>query len=128
MAIKLGYMPYEGYTKIDNQVARIKELSGNAVKMYVFIAGLQNGRSITDQYLVKALGFSKKSITKYKNELKAYDLLAVERVHRGLHYMYVGSTSVSASALKEYAVLNEDNIKTLSLDDVRRNQLSLVDY
>ena len=114
LAVKYGYMPSERYTKIDNQVSRIKDLSGNAVKLYVFIAGLQNGKTVTDGYLVKALGFSQKSVTKYKNELKTYDLVYTESIHRGLHYMYVGNTIIGASKVKDY--IKEDEVDTLTLE------------
>ena len=121
MAVKFGYMPKEKYSKIDNQVARIKDISGNAVKVYLFIAGIQNGKIITDAYLIKALGFSQKSITKYKNELKGFDLICTESIHRGLHYIYVGSTIIGASQVKMFHKENDiDTIGLETLEELRR--------
>ena len=116
MAIKFGYMPNISYTKIDNNITRVKELSDGAVRYYVFVAGLPNGKNITDTYVAKALSWSVRKVQMVKKELSKYDLILTETIHRGLHYIYVGNTKVGASTVKEY--VTDDTIDEITLEDI----------
>ena len=118
MAVKYGYMPIKGYTKLDNDICRIRDLSDAAVRFYIFVAGLKNGMNVNDGYVVKALGWSQSKVTRCKKELKKYDLIRVEQIHRGLSYLYIGNVAVGASTVKQYVQDNE--IDTLTLEDIER--------
>jgi hypothetical protein len=117
-------MPNQGFTKIDNDVSRIKDLSDSAIRYYVFMAGIKNGKTITDAYTAKALGWSSSKIKRARTELKKYDLVLMKTIHRGLHYLFVGNTIIGASDIEEYAILDEDDIDILTLEklEIRRRR------
>jgi len=122
MAVKFGFMPHSNFTKIDNNVARIQELSDASVRYYTFIAGLMNGKTVTDEYVAKALGWSTSKVKRSRTPLGKYDLVLMETIHRGLHYLYVGSTEIGASMVKKHAILDEKQIDTLSLEELSKSQ------
>jgi len=119
MAIKFGYMPKEKFTKIDNNVSRIKTLSDSSIRYYVFVAGLPNGKNITDEYVAKAIDWSVSKVKRAKNELRKYDLVLTDSLHRGLHYIYIGNTKIGASTVKKYVSDNE--LDSMTLEDVEFN-------
>ena len=122
MAIKFGYMPHEKFTKIDNQVARIKELPDASVRYYTFIAGLANGKTVTDEYVAKALGWSTSKVKRSRAPLTKYDLVLMETIHRGLHYIYIGSTDIGASMVRKHAILDENKLDDITLESLSRKQ------
>lgn len=119
MAVKVGFMPNKGYVKMDNAVCRIRGLSDGAVRLYVLIAGMMNGRNITDIAIGEALGWSNYKVTQTKNELKKVDLLYVHQVGKNFYYMFIGSTQYKASAI--YRKLGTDfEGKPVTMDDMQK--------
>lgn len=99
MAVKIGFMPDKGYTKMDNAVCRIRGLSDASVRLYMLIAGTMNGRNITDGDLCTALDWSMSKLTRSKNELRKLDLIHVHQAGKNFYYMFIGSTKYRASAI-----------------------------
>ena len=121
MAKIFKYLPYEKFTKIENDIFRIKksELCDGSKVMYGFVAGFQNGRDISDQYILKSLEVSVNSLKKYKRELKKLDLIHIERINRTKYDMYIGYLDFPASKVFEHwNELNSREGKALSLNDI----------
>ena len=128
MATIYKYLPKEGYTKVDNKIFTIerKLLSDGAKVMYGFLASMQIGSKITDNYIVKSLDIGLSALKKYKRELKALDLIVVDRVGLNQYEMYIGSTVLRASIVKQYWEVKNDSKQT-SLEDLEklRNNTSI---
>jgi len=100
-----------GYAMIDNRIARIERsrLSDGGFRLYVLFATLQTCFNVTDNYLLQCLAISKKSLLKYKKELKALDLIKISRKNRSNYYIYIGSLDMPASKVELYWTgLDED--------------------
>lgn len=114
MAIVYKYLPKQGYTKLDNKIFTIdrRKLSDGAKVLYGFLAGLRTGSDITDNYIIKSLDISDRTLNRHKKELKELDLLLVERVGLNQYKMYIGYTYVGASVVKQFWKVKDDGSQT----------------
>jgi len=90
------------YSKIDNKVWTNPKLSDGAVRLYGYLASLRNGQNYVDNYLVKALGITQKTLTNRKRELKNEDLILSEQIDKKIYILYIGTSDRPASYVKEY--------------------------
>ena len=107
MAIKMGYMPIDGYTKIDNEVCRIRGLSDQAYRLYGYLASQKNGFNVQEKLIMEVLGWSDKKVRRYKKELVGLDLLYLENVFK-THRLWVGSTRIGAKRVRDLVTAEED--------------------
>jgi len=99
MAIKVGVLTGEGWTKIDNNIVKMKELSDKGIRLYIYIAMQKNGFNIREGKIVEALGWSSRTIRRYKKELSDHDLILMDK-HQYTHRLWVGNTKKGASAVR----------------------------
>lgn len=99
MHIKKG-LPNESFTKIDNLIWSRKDISDGALRLYGFIASLPNGKVITDAYIIACLGWSQRTVTNKKNELKKANLLLMVKISSRVHDLYLGHCKFSAEQVK----------------------------
>lgn len=107
---------------MDNKIATIskKILSDGAYRIYGYLSSFQNGRRITDNYILTALDISQKTLTKYKKQLRDLDLVVVEQIVGKEYDIYIGSTSIPASKVKEYwNELDNTQDKPITLEDLK---------
>ena len=109
MAIVRKYLPRDKYTKVDNFVARNKDISDYSFRLYVFVAGFKNGFQLNDAYVAKALGWSRDKVSRAKRDLKKADLICVEQIDRSTYFLYIGNSLVSATTVQKYWKLIEEN-------------------
>ena len=104
MALIRKYLAKKNYTNVDNNVTLISksELSDGACRLYMYLASFQNGRRITDSYILKVLDMGESSLKKYKAQLRKLDLIVVYKIVGKEYDMYIGSTQIPASKVKEY--------------------------
>jgi hypothetical protein len=121
------FLACDKYTKIENAIPTLdsQHLSDGGVRLYLFLATLPISKEVTDQFLLTSLGISKKSLWKYKKELKALDLVHIKKIKRGQYYIYVGSLAMGASKVEQYwEEIDIHTGKPLTLKDlekIRRN-------
>ncbi len=117
------YLPNKNFTKFDNNVLRMDRalLNDGAKVLYVFLASMRNGKTISYGYLIKSLGYAEATIMKYIRQLKELDLISAQRRGSKNYIFYIGSTQLGASTVKEYwKELDEsDATLPLTLDDLR---------
>lgn len=101
-------LPTQKYTKVDRKVFGNKNFSDGAVRLYGFLCGLRNGANFSDEYLMKALGWSKMVLYRKKKELIQGDLLLVDRVGAKMYVGYIGFSDFPASRVKTHWLDNED--------------------
>ena len=109
MAILRKVLAKEDYTKIDNFVARNKDIPDYAFRLYVFIAGFRDGFQMNDGYIAAALDWSQPKVTRAKRELKHADLICVEKIDRSTYFLYIGTSKVTASKVKRIWHSNEND-------------------
>ena len=105
MHIKKG-LPSESYTKIDNRLWARTDISDGALRLYGFIASLPNGKVITDAYIIKSLGWSQRTVSSKKKELKDANLLLMVRLSAKVHDLYLGYSKFTAEQVR--AMWEED--------------------
>lgn len=101
MAIVRKKLSTENYTKMDNQVARNKNISDYSYRLYGFMAGFKNGFQLNDAYIAKALGWNRSKVTRAKRDLTEQDLICVEKIDRSTYFLYIGTSTHPASRVKE---------------------------
>lgn len=99
MHIKKG-MPHENFTKIHNSIWVDNTISDGALRLYGFIASLPNGKVITDNYINKCLGWSQRTTTSKKRELKEANLLLLVQIAPRVHDLYLGHPKFTAAQVK----------------------------
>lgn len=109
MHIKKG-MPSESYTKIDNRLWSRQDISDGALRLYGFIASLPNGKVITDAYIIKSLGWSQRTVSSKKKELKEAKLLLMVKISARVHDLYLGYSRFTAEQVK--AMWEDDELYT----------------
>ena len=100
------------YTAFDNGVLRMTKdmLKDGAKVMYMFIASFQNGKQLTHGYIAKSLGYSENTIQSYFRDLKALDLVVIDRVGAKNYDCYIGSTQRRASDVRtNWKILTESD-------------------
>lgn len=107
--IKKG-MPSESYTKIDNRLWSRSDISDGALRLYGFIASLPNGKVITDAYIIKSLGWSQRTVSSKKKELKEAKLLLMVKISARVHDLYLGYSRFTAEQVK--AMWEDDELYT----------------
>jgi hypothetical protein len=100
MAIIRKKLGNSHFTMIDNMVAKNKNLSDMAVRLYLFLAGFNNSFQMNDAYIEKSLSWSHSKVTRVKRELKNADLILVEKVDRSLYFMYIGTSQSGATIVR----------------------------
>ena len=123
------------FTSFDNRIMTIsrEELADGAKILYVFLGGYKtNGKSMTRNYIMKCLSIAESTYKKYMRQLKRLDLVIVARVGAKDYECYVGTTSITASKVKEFwKVLDSHDAPTpLTLEDlenIRKKSCSSVD-
>jgi hypothetical protein len=83
----------------------MKDLSDGAKVLYGFLCGLRSGANFSDTYVMGALGISRTSMTRRKQELKKCRLILMHQVSPRVFVMYIGHTRLPAESVK----LNWDN-------------------
>ena len=95
----------DNWTSFDNRVLLIskKELSPEAFKMYVMLTAYKaNGKNMTRAYIIKVLNISENTYKKNIRQLKALDLILIEKIAVNIFECYVGNTVMGASLVKKY--------------------------
>lgn len=116
MAIIRKFLAQDNYTKIDNNVARNTNISDYSYRLYGFMAGFRNGFQLNDEYIAKSLQWSRQKVARAKRDLVAADLICVEKIDRSTYFLYIGSSKITASKVKEHWNLDE-NIFLQNIDD-----------
>ena len=78
--------------------------------LYGYMAGLRNGGSFSDTYIMGALQISKAVLYRRKKELMEKDLILVDKVDFRTYILYVGYTDVPARQVKKQWRSEEDNL------------------
>lgn len=116
MAIVRKFLAQDNYTKIDNNVARNTNISDYSYRLYGFMAGFRNGFQLNDEYIAKSLNWNRSKVARAKRDLVAADLICVEKIDRSTYFLYIGSSKITASKVKEH--WNQDeNIFLQNIDD-----------
>ncbi len=100
MLVKKG-LPFTNFTKIDNNIIEMLEVSDGAFRLYSWLAAQPDGATIDDIVLQKRLKLSRAVITRRKKELKDVNLILLDRVGPNLYNMYVGCSDKFAHRVKE---------------------------
>lgn len=112
-------MPASGYTKLDNDVCRIQELSDQAYRLYGYLAGHKNGFDVQERLIMHVLNWSDKKVRRYKKELVDYDLIYLEHTFK-THRLWVGSTKVGAKAVRDLVTAEEMSYNSfISAEELR---------
>jgi len=106
-------LPSSRFTKLDRRVFANPKLSDGAVRLYGYLCGLRNGANFSDTYIMKALNISSRALYNRKTELKALDLILVDKVSARFYIIYIGYTSMGATEVKEMWTDEEDKSKTV---------------
>lgn len=102
-------LPKDSYTKMDNKVFTDQRLSDGAKVLYGYLASLRTGANFTDDYIVKAMGISKRALANRKKELKQAGLILIDQVSMRIYVIYIGHTRFSAEKVKQ-TWIEEDGI------------------
>lgn len=94
-------IPRSCWSKIDNRVIQDNTISDGAVRLYAYLIGMENGRNLTDAYIVKALSVSSKTLYNRKRELTKKNLILVEQIQPRVYSIYIGTKSKPASLVKQ---------------------------
>lgn len=116
MAIVRKFLARDNFTKMDNNVARNNQISDYSYRLYGFMAGFRNGFQLNDEYIAKSLQWNRSKVTRAKRDLLAADLICVEKIDRSTYFLYIGSSKISASKVKEHWN-SDENIFLQSIDD-----------
>lgn len=119
------------WTQFDNLIFTIDraELADGAKVLYGFLAGWKNnGAAMTSSYIMKCLSISEPTYNKYVRQLKALDLILIERKSPRNYVCYVGNTDLGASFVKKFWRELDDNDSTgpitkSQLDAMRHNRV-----
>jgi len=101
----------EHYTRCDRYVFTDQRLTDGAKVLYGYLAGLETGRDCSDKYIMVSMKISQAVLTKRKKELKMADLIIVDKIDMRKYVLYVGTSDVPASAIKEYWEATEDTVE-----------------
>jgi hypothetical protein len=112
MAIIRKVLAKDNYSKIDNNVARNSNITDYSFRLYVFIAGFINGFQLNDEYIAKSLGWNRSKVTRAKRDLVKADLILVDKIDRSTYFIYVGSSKVKASVVKDNWEYFENELPT----------------
>ncbi len=131
MAIKVGVLTGDGWTKIDNNIVEMKELSDKGIRLYIYIAKQKNGFNIREDKIVADLGWSSRTVQRYKKELSDHDLILMDK-HQYTHRLWVGNTKKGASAVRrdilaeEGCTTSEETVKAQQAynESIRRNRVT----
>lgn len=93
-------LPRDKFTKISNLVFSNAQLSDGAKVLYGFLASMPNGKTIVDNYILKALGISQPVLTRRKKELKDVGLILMVQLAPRVHDLYIGFPGFSAAMVK----------------------------
>ena len=99
MAIKVGLLLGDGWTKLDDKVALISSLSDKGFRLYAYLASQKNGFNIREEHLANLLNCSDKTIRRIKKELEDLDLIFRDKT-RYTHRIWIGNTKVGATKVK----------------------------
>lgn len=101
MAIIRKYLAKSNYTQADNNVARNRNISDSAKVLYWFMASHKNAFQLNDAFIRNALQWSQPKISRAKKVLKEYDLILIDKIDRQTYFLYIGSSTMSASKVKD---------------------------
>jgi len=102
MAILRKVLANSKYSKIDNNVARNKEIKDYSFRYYCFVAGYKNGFQLNDEYVATCLGWQRDKVARAKRDLIEAGLLLVEKIDRSTYFLYIGNSSFKASEVKKH--------------------------
>lgn len=88
------------FTKVDKYVFTCRDLTDGAKVLYGYLSGLPTGRNYSDNYLVKALEVSAKTLARRKRELKDKDLICIDQISPRVYMLFVGRLDHPASEVR----------------------------
>lgn len=95
--------PTQNFTRIDNGVLKLNNLSHSARLLYWFYAAQKPNRTYNDRYVMEGLGLSASSLKRRKRELKEAGLLEVKQIGTRKYITFLGTTAKPAKvALDEW--------------------------
>ena len=111
MQIIRKYLGGTHYVKIENALCTVdpKKLSDGAFRLYALLGSLKPGTGVSDETLMNYLNKSKRSVIKYKKELKQLDLIYTSKVQNNIYFIYIGTLTMKASKVKQRWVI--DNLE-----------------
>lgn len=127
MAIVRKFLAKDNYTKMDNNVARNKKISDYSYRLYGFMSGFKNGFQLNDAYIAKSLDWARSKVARAKRDLVEADLICVEKIDRSTYFLYIGSSSITATQVMEnwnkdeqvlMQNLADEPTKELTLDEI----------
>jgi len=99
---------FERFTKIDKNVFTSNLISDGACRLYGYLSGLPTGHNYSDNYIVKALGISKRTLSNRKAELTKRDLILVKQIGPRNYMLFVGRLDRPASQVQYEWEKNND--------------------
>jgi len=96
MAIIRKYLTKDNYTKADNNIVKNTKITNGAKVLYWYMASFKNAFQLNDAYIKSGLGWSQKTISKYKSELKNWGYIHIEKIDRTTYFLYIGSSTKCA--------------------------------
>lgn len=102
-------LPTHSYTKIDRHVFTSRDLTDGAKVLYGYLAGLKNGASFSDKYVLKALNISQSVLTRRKKELKDAGLILMDQVSPRVYVLYIGHTGMAAGLVRQHWRFEDDH-------------------
>ena len=91
---------FKGFTKVDNNLISDSRLSANALKMYLLMMRLKQGKHVSNPYYMKAMGISERTVTRTRLELIRAGYLEVEKVSKREYRAFLGTSQVSGLEVK----------------------------
>ena len=88
------------FTKVDNALFTTRKLSDGAKILYGYLLSVNKNKQYSDNYIMKALGIGKTTLTRRKQELKALDLISIKQTGAREYYLFIGRLNYSASLVK----------------------------
>lgn len=101
-------LPNNGFVKLDRKVIADNTISDGAARLYTYLCSLPNGANYSDNYLVKALDISKRTLLTRKKELKAKNLIFVDQISKKIYAIYIGHSNMSAQSVRDLWMKEED--------------------